>query len=405
MASSLEVNKVLAAILTAGIIASGTGVVSRMIFHPRAPEKNAYPIEVTETAGGGAKAAKEEAAPPIAVLLASASAEKGATIAKACHACHNLGKGDPNKIGPHLYGVLGRDVASISDFSYSDALKKIGGKWDYDKLNEFLTSPRTFAPGTKMTFAGLRKPEDRADVILYLRSLSDSPEPLPAPPPATAAAPAGQEQAAQGGQQPAGQQQAAAKPGEKQPAGQQQAAEKPEQAQPAGQQQPAAKPEQAQPAGQQQTAEKPEQAQPAGQQAAAEPAQKEQAGGQPAGGGGDFAQLLAAADPAQGEHDAKICKACHNFEAGAGKKIGPDLHGVVGRKIASAPDFTYSSALQGKEGEWTYDKLNEFLTSPKAFAPGTKMTFVGLKKPEQRAAVIAYLRSITDNPPPLPGKS
>ena len=78
---------------------------------------------------------------------------------------------------------------------------------------------------------------------------------------------------------------------------------------------------------------------------------------------------------------------------------------MVGRKIASAPDFTYSSALQGKEGEWTYDKLNEFLTSPKAFAPGTKMTFVGLKKPEQRAAVIAYLRSITDNPPPLPGKS
>ncbi len=383
MAASLEVNKVLAAILTAGIIASGTGVVSRIIFHPRAPEKNAYPIEVTATAGGGAKEAKEEEAPPIAVLLASASPEKGQTIAKACQACHNLGKGDPNKIGPHLYGVLGRDVASVSDFSYSDALKKKGGKWDYEDLNQFLSSPKAFAPGTKMTFAGLRKPQDRADVIDYLRSLSDSPEPLPAPP-AAAAAPAGQEQAAQAGQQPAGQQPAAPQPGQAAPAEQKQPAE--------------------QPAAQKQAAEQPAPAQPAGQkQAAAEPAAKEQAGGQPAGGG-DFAQLLAAADLAEGERDAKICKACHNFEAGAGNKIGPDLHGVVGRDIASVEGFTYSSALQGKEGVWDYDKLNQFLTSPKEFAPGTKMTFVGLKKPEQRAAVIAYLRSITDNPPPLPGK-
>ena len=431
MAASLEVNKVLAAILTAGIIASGTGVVSRMIFHPRAPEKNAYPIEVTETAGGGAKAAKEEAAPPIAVLLASASAEKGATIAKACHACHNLGKGDPNKIGPHLYDVLGRDIASISDFSYSDALKKIGGKWDYDKLNEFLTSPKAFAPGTKMTFIGLKKPEDRADVILYLRSLADSPEPLPAPPPATAAAPAGQQPAAQkeAAATPAQAQPAEQKPAaQAQPAEQKQAAETPPpapsaeqkpaaeqrsrpsrsrrrnaQAQPAEQKQAAEAPAQAQPAEQKQAAETPAQAQPAEQKPAA--AESAPAGAQPAGGGGDFAQLLAAADPAQGEHDAKICKACHNFEAGAGNKIGPDLHGVVGRKIASVEGFTYSSALQGKEGVWDYDKLNEFLTSPRAFAPGTKMTFVGLKKPEQRAAVIAYLRSITDNPPPLPGKS
>jgi cytochrome c2 len=435
MAASLEVNKVLAAILTAGIIASGTGVVSRMIFHPRAPEKNAYPIEVTEAAGGGAKAAKEEAAPPIAVLLASASAEKGATIAKACHACHNLGKGDPNKIGPHLYDVLGRDIASISDFSYSDALKKIGGKWDYDKLNEFLTSPKAFAPGTKMTFIGLKKPEDRADVILYLRSLADSPEPLPAPPPATAAAPAGQQPTAQkeaaatpakaqpAGQKPAAQAQpaeqkqaaetpapapsaeqkpAAATAAQAQPTEQKPAAETPAQAQPAEQKQAAEAPAQAQTAEQKPAAETAAQAQPAEQQAAAEPAQ---AGGQPAAAGGDFGQLLAAADPAQGEHDAKICKACHNFEAGAGNKIGPDLHGVVGRKIASVEGFTYSSALQGKEGVWDYDKLNEFLTSPRAFAPGTKMTFVGLKKPEQRAAVIAYLRSITDNPPPLPGKS
>jgi cytochrome c len=365
MASSLEVNKMLAAILTAGIIASGTGVVSRMIYHPRAPEKNAYPIQVTEAAGGGAKAGAQKATPPLAVLLANGSAEHGKTLAKVCEACHNLGKGQPNKIGPHLYGVLGRDIASVSDFSYSDALKSKKGKWDYEKLNDFLSGPREWAPGTKMTFAGFKKPEDRADVILYLRTLSDNPEPLPAPP-ATAAAPSGQEQA---GQQPAGQKAAEQKPAE------QAAGQKPAEAQPGEQ-----------------------------KQAAAEQAPKTVAGGAPAGGG-EFAQLLAAADPAKGERDAAVCKACHNFAAGAGTKIGPDLHGVVGRDVASVEGFSYSSALKSKGGKWTYERLNEFLTSPKDFAPGTKMTFVGFKQPEKRAAVIAYLRSITDNPPPLPGKS
>jgi cytochrome c len=341
MAASLEVNKMLAAILTAGIIASGSGVVSRMIFRTHTPEKNAYPIEVTGQQGAtqeaGAGAAQEAS---LAALLASGSAEHGKTLTKACQACHNLGEGEPNKIGPHLYGVLGRQIASVSDFSYSDALKKKEGDWDYEKLNEFLTSPRDWAPGTKMTFAGLKKGQDRADVILYLRSLSDSPEPLP-PVPAEAEAPKGGQPAAPG---------QAGQPGKQQ------------------------------------------------QAAATEAGAQEKAGG-----GANFAQLLAAADPAAGERDARVCKACHNFEAGAGAKIGPDLHGVVGRDIASAEGFSYSDALKKQEGNWTYEKLNEFLTNPRAFAPGTKMTFAGFKKPEQRAAVIAYLRSITDNPPPLPG--
>jgi cytochrome c len=347
MAASLEVNKMLAAILTAGIIASGTGVVSRIIFRPHVPEENAYPIAVTGQEGTAQQAeagAKETVS--LAALLATGSAEHGQTVAKACQACHNLGEGEPNKIGPHLYGVIGRDIASVADFSYSDALQKKEGNWDYDKLNEFLSGPREWAAGTKMTFAGLKKAQDRADVILYLRSLSKTSEPLP-PAPAEASAPKeGGQPAAQGeaGQQPAEQgkqQQAAATAG--------------------------------------------------GAQGKTE-------------GGSDFAQLLAAADPAEGEHDARVCKACHNFEAGAGAKIGPDLHGVVGRDIASVEGFNYSSALQSKEGDWTYENLNEFLTNPREWAPGTKMTFAGFKKPEQRAAVISYLRSITDNPPPLPGK-
>lgn len=180
MASSLEFNKALAAVLTAGIIASGTGVVSRMIYHPHVPEERAYPIDMTalEAAGGEAAQEQEETA-SISELLATASADSGASVAKKCAACHNFEEGKGAKIGPDLWGVVGRDIASMPDFSYSSALSEKEGAWDYEKLNSFITSPRDWAPGTKMTFAGLRKGEDRADVIMYLRSLSDSPAPLP----------------------------------------------------------------------------------------------------------------------------------------------------------------------------------------------------------------------------------
>jgi cytochrome c len=180
MASSLEFNKALAAVLTAGIIASGAGVVSRVIYHPVVPEERAYPIDMAalEAAGGGA-AQEQEQAMEISELLAMGDAEAGQAVAKKCAACHSFEEGGPNKIGPDLWGVIGRDIASVPDFSYSSALTDKEGAWDYDKLNSFISSPKGWAPGTKMTFAGLRKPEDRADVLMYLRSLSDSPAPLP----------------------------------------------------------------------------------------------------------------------------------------------------------------------------------------------------------------------------------
>jgi cytochrome c len=186
MASSLEFNKALAAVLTAGIIASGAGVMSRIIYRPHIPEERAYAIDMSavETSGDEAAQEQQEAA-SISQLLAVASANvdqavtSGQTIAKKCAACHTFEEGGPNKIGPDLWGVLGRDIASVPDFSYSAALSEREGTWDYEKLSEFLTSPREWAPGTKMTFAGLPKPEDRADIILYLRTLSNSPAPLP----------------------------------------------------------------------------------------------------------------------------------------------------------------------------------------------------------------------------------
>jgi cytochrome c len=366
MASSLEVNKTLAAILTAGIIASGSGVISRIIYHPHALEENAYPIAVTAGGGETEKAAAAQAPQvSLAALLANGNAQTGQTIAKKCAACHNFEQGAANKIGPHLWGVLGRPIASVSDFSYSDALKSKGGNWDYEKLNQFLTSPRDWAAGTKMTFAGLKKPEDRADVILYLRSLSDNPEPLPA----VASA-----EAAGGSAQPAATTTAAG--GE---------------ATPAKSESPQATGGTAKEGGQ--TAEA--KAAPAGAAPGA-------AGGKEGAGETNLAALFHDTDAAAGEKVARKCAACHNFEKGGANKIGPHLWGVLGRQIASVPDFNYSNALKSKEGTWDYDKLNAFLTNPREWAPGTRMTFVGLKKPEDRAAVILYLRSLSDNPEPLP---
>jgi cytochrome c len=113
-------------------------------------------------------------------------------------------------------------------------------------------------------------------------------------------------------------------------------------------------------------------------------------------------QLLAKADPKKGEDETKPCQACHNFEKGAGVKIGPPLWGVVGRPRASVPGFDYSAAMKAKGGTWTFDELFQFIKDPQAYIPGTKMTFTGEPDPQKRADIIAYLRTLSDNPLPLP---
>lgn len=117
---------------------------------------------------------------PLPQLLAEADVEKGTRTAKQCLTCHTFGEGQAAKVGPNLYDVLGRAKASLSGFAYSDAMKEKGGAWTYDDLDVFLTSPKGFVPKTKMAFVGLRKPEDRANVIAYLHSLNPKAPPLPA---------------------------------------------------------------------------------------------------------------------------------------------------------------------------------------------------------------------------------
>ena len=188
MASSLEVNKTLAAILTAGIIASGAGVVSRIIYSPHLPEENAYPIEVASAEGETAEDGGAAESINLAALLATGSPEAGATVAKKCAACHNFEEGGANKIGPGLWGVVGRDIASVEGFAYSDALASREGAWDYESLSHFLADPKGWAPGTKMAFAGVKDEEDLANLILHLRALSPDAPPLPEPETETAAA-------------------------------------------------------------------------------------------------------------------------------------------------------------------------------------------------------------------------
>jgi cytochrome c len=172
--------------LAGGIAALGLSILSGEYFHAERPVKMGYTVEGVEEESAGPVVAEK----PIAFYLASADAAKGADVFKKCGACHNAEKGGPNALGPNLWGVLGEGLGQgAGGFAFSDALKGKGGNWDWDKLNEWLTSPRKFAPGTKMTFAGLSKPEDRANVIAYLNKQSNSPLPLPAAP-AEAAAPA-----------------------------------------------------------------------------------------------------------------------------------------------------------------------------------------------------------------------
>jgi cytochrome c len=116
----------------------------------------------------------------------------------------------------------------------------------------------------------------------------------------------------------------------------------------------------------------------------------------------DLGTLLTAADPARGQRTAQICAACHTFLQDGPNRVGPNLHGIVGRPVAARPDFTYSPALAGTGGRWTYESLDRFLTSPGRAVAGTKMTFAGLRNPRDRANVIAYLAQITPGAPPFP---
>jgi cytochrome c len=338
--SSLEANKVAAAILVGGMITLSAGILADFIYKPH--------HETEASKEGGAEGGAAPAAPagqkpiePVLGLIAKADAGKGESIAKKCQTCHSFDQAGTNKVGPGLYGVVGRQAGTHEGFAYSDAMKNHGKPWTFAELNKFIAGPKAYVPGTKMTFVGLPNVQDRADLFAWLDKQSANPAPLPSDEEIKA------EEAELKSQQPA------------------------QEAAPAQGQAPAT-----------------EGAQPA----AAAPAESQNA-----------VALIAKADPAQGEKIATKCKACHDLSKDAKNKVGPHLWGVVGRNHAEAEGFAYSDAMKQFAGKpWTFEDLDKFLTKPKDYAPGTKMSFPGLPKAEDRAALLRWLRDQSDSPVPLP---
>ncbi len=326
---SLEFNKIFGAVLTAGIAFVGLGILSDDLVHPTRLEHSALNIKGSDAPTPVASSPAQAPVPPLAPLLVKAVPADGEALTKKiCVACHNFNEGGANKVGPALYGVVGRPQASAAGYTYSSALKGHTGKWTYAELNKWLLKPAAYAPGTKMAYAGISNDQIRADVIDYLRTLSPSPEPLP-----TAADAAAEEKAASAS---------------------------------------ALKSE-------------------------STPAQTATPGLPP------LPPLLASADPSRGQAlTKKICIACHNFNEGGANKVGPDLYGVVGRPRASYAGYTYSTALKGKPGDWTYEELNKWLYKPSAYASGTKMAYAGISNDQTRADVIDYLHTLSKQPLPLP---
>lgn len=192
--TAIEINKLIAAALVAGLLFMGINVAVDELLHEETVEVTVYPIptvEVEATAEEPAMAATKETAaeaaseePPaqpvsqIAGLLAVADPENGAKVARKCIACHSIDSGGRNKVGPNLWGMVGAAKASKKGFTYSAAMAGLGGEWGYEELDAFLAKPKDFAPGTKMSFAGIKDPADRADLLAFLRSLNDDPPPL-----------------------------------------------------------------------------------------------------------------------------------------------------------------------------------------------------------------------------------
>jgi cytochrome c len=178
---SFELNKILGAILGTCLVLLVTSFTANALFAPVKPEKPGFAIAAKEAESGAKEgAAAPVPAEPIEKLLQTASVDRGAAAAKVCQTCHTFEKGGPNRVGPNLYNIVDdKKGEGRNGFNFSSAMKAKGGTWTFDDLNQFLTNPKGFVPGTAMGFAGIQKDSQRADVIDYLHTLSDNPVPLP----------------------------------------------------------------------------------------------------------------------------------------------------------------------------------------------------------------------------------
>jgi cytochrome c len=347
---SFEWNKIIGAVLGTVLLVLVVRTLDGALMETPEPAKPGYvvagvPDESAAKTAGAPAAAAAEAPPDWGTVLASASVSDGEKISARCGQCHTLDKGGATKIGPNLWGIVDRARASVAGFSYSSAMSSDHAPWSYDKLFTYLKLPAAMVPGTKMSFAGLQSAQDRINLIAYLRTLSDSPAAIPAPaakaaaPTPAATAPAPAPAASATTTAAAGTSPAAAKP-------------------PAAAATPAAAPSD----------------------------------------GLD----LAHADTAHGKEVSARCQQCHSLAKGGPNMIGPNLWGVVNRPRASVATFSYSSAMSSNHEPWSFEKLFTYLKQPQLMVPGTKMSFAGLSSTKDRNDLIAYLRTQSDKPAPLP---
>ncbi len=415
---SFELNKVLGALLGTVFVVFSISLLSDAIFATHSPETPGFAIEVSEAAAGG-PAEDVPSGPSALELLATADAAAGQASFRRCTACHTAEEGGANRVGPNLWGIVNRPVAGKEGFAYSAGMQAFaegGTVWDFEHLSGFLVNPRSYVQGTSMSFAGISDPQEEANLIAYLNTLSATPAPLPEIAPAAAEEAPAEDAAApaEGEAAPAD----AAAPTEATPAtptpetdGTDAGAE-PDAATPAvpqagdGQSAPEGQvtPEDAAPAEEEEQTSAPAQADqaaapaaaPAGQQAAAAPAA--------AGPGSEALALVATADVAAGEAFFRRCAACHTAEQGGANRVGPNLWDVVNRPVASVEGYTYSAAMEAyAEGGRTWDlpTLSAYLVDPRGTVPGTRMAFAGIPNPQDEANVLAYLRSLSENPAPL----
>jgi cytochrome c len=171
--SGFELNKLIASILLASLIAMLVGTLVNILYKPiLSPAQRGYQVAVTEDSSPAGEDATPEAPIDVPALMKLANAEAGRNVAKKCIACHTLGKGEAHKIGPNLWNIVGETKGAREGYKFSDAMIAKGGKWDEEALYYFLNKPRAYVPGTKMSFVGLNKPEDIANVIGFLKTLT-----------------------------------------------------------------------------------------------------------------------------------------------------------------------------------------------------------------------------------------
>ncbi len=301
----------------------------------------------------------------LAALFEEADASKGERVFNQCSACHNLEDGE-NGVGPHLYGVVGRDIGAVDGFDYSGALSEVADVWTAEELYAFLENPSDYAPGTSMGYSGLSKSEDRVNLIAYLDE-TDGEENIEL----ASAESEGDDGSDEGSDEGADEAREEDGTDDGSEDGTDEGSDEGS--------------EEASDASSDEGSE----------QASDEGTEEESSEDSSGDDASEFETLVASADVESGQRLYRQCQACHQLEDER-NGVGPHLVGIVGRDIASIDGFNYSDALAGLDGAWTLDELSAWIENPSDYAEGNKMGYQGLDDEQDRADLMAYLQSVQD---------